>query len=501
LKGGFLYVDKTQYVYELVRYPKGLYFLSRPRRFGKSLLLSTIKSYFLGNRVLFKGLFLSSQPVEWKSHVIIHIDLGDRKAESALQFDRALCEAIDEQAAIHNVRLSGQDATSRFRELILSLTKGGEKVVILIDEYDKPILNNIGNPHVGEILNALKAFYAVIKATEPYQRFVLLTGVSKFSKISLFSDLNNLTDITMAAPFATALGYTQEELESYFAPRIHELAIREGVGYEEILGNLKSWYNGYRFEENSDTVYNPVSVMNCLSAQKFSNYWFETGTPAFLLDMMRNQEYDIAACLQEPVTELSFSAYDVDRISPTPLLIQTGYLTIIRSECVGDTRLYQLGFPNREVEQAFGAYLIDSYSNLDKERVGVQLLHLGRSLKVNDLSSFFSVLHAFFAGVPHTITIRHEKYYQTILYVTLRLLGLQVEAEVSTNIGRVDAVLKTSSNIFIIEFKLHGTAEDALEQIRMKGYADAWRADGREIVSVGVAFDPAENNIGRWVVG
>ena len=318
---------------------------------------------------------------------------------------------------------------------------------------------------------------------------------------TLFSDLNNLTDITMAAPFATALKYTQEELESYFAPRIHELAFKEGVCYDEMLENLKSWYNGYRFEESSDTVYNPVSVMNCLSAQKFSNFWFETGTPAFLLDMMRNQEYDIAACLQEPVTELSFSAYDVEQISPTPLLIQTGYLTIVRSELVGDTRLYQLGFPNREVEQAFGAYLIDSYSNLDKERVGVQLLHLGKFLKANDLNGFFSVLHSFFAGVPNTISIRNEKYYQTILYVTLRLLGLQVEAEVSTNMECVDAVLKTSSTIFIIEFKLHGTAEDALEQIRMKGYADAWRADGREIVSVGVAFDPVERNIGRWVVG
>jgi hypothetical protein len=330
---------------------------------------------------------------------------------------------------------------------------------------------------------------------------VFLTGVSKFSKVSLFSDLNNLTDISMAAPFATALGYTHNEVERYFSPGIQALANQEGVCYDDALGYLKTWYDGYRFEESSESVYNPVSVMNCLSSLKFSNFWFETGTPTFLLDLMRNQEYDIAALLQEPVTELSFAAYDVDCISITPLLFQTGYLTIKECERAGDTRLYQLGFPNREIEQAFGAYLIDSYTHLDKERVGVQLLHLSRYLNSGDLHGFFSTLHSFFAGVPHTITIRHEKYYQTILFITLRLLGLQLEAEVSTSRGRVDAVLKTPSKIFIIEFKLHGTAEEALEQVRMKGYPEAWHNDGREIVSVGVVFDPVTRNIGEWVTG
>ena len=501
IEGGFVYLDKTEYVYQLVRYPKGLFFLSRPRRFGKSLLLSTLKAYFLGRRDLFEGLALYDKPVQWKHHPIIHIDLGDRKAESASLLDQALCTAVNEQADIHGVRLSGQDAASRLRELILSLNSGNEKVVILIDEYDKPILSNIANPLIGEILRTLKSFYAVIKATEPYQRFVLLTGVSKFSKVSVFSDLNNLTDLTMAASYATALGYTQNELESNFSPLITELAAKEGMSYEGILEKIKSWYNGYRFHYSAETVYNPVSVMRCLNCGEFSNYWFETGTPAFLLDLIRNQDYDFAECLQEPVTELSFSAYEPERLSPTPLLFQTGYLTITGSELEGDIRLYQLGFPNREVEQAFGAYLIDSYTRLDKERVGVHLLHLSRHLKSGDLESFFSVLHAFFAGIPNTITLTHEKFYQTILYVTMHLLGLQVEVEVSTNRGRIDAILGTPDTIYILEFKLHGTAEEALEQIREKGYAEPWKTDGRGIICVGVAFDPVQRNIGKWITG
>ena len=279
IEGGFLYVDKTEFVYQLVRYPKGLNFLSRPRRFGKSLLLSTLKAYFLGRRDLFEGLALYDKPVRWKRYPIIHIDLGPKEVNSSEDLQEFLRNRIDLVAQRYGISLSRSSYEERFQELIERLSAKGEKVVILIDEYDKPILSNIANPQIGEILRTLKSFYAVIKATEPYQRFVLLTGVSKFSKVSVFSDLNNLTDLTMAAPYATALGYTQNELESNFAPLIAELAAKEGISYEDILEKIRSWYNGYRFEEGSETVYNPVSVMSCLSAGKFSNYWFETGTP------------------------------------------------------------------------------------------------------------------------------------------------------------------------------------------------------------------------------
>lgn len=499
IQGGYLYVDKTEYVYSLVAEPYGLFFLSRPRRFGKSLLLSTLKAYFLGRRDLFEGLALYDKPLPWNQYPVIHIDLGPKEVNSPEDLQEFLRNRTDMVASEYGISLTRSSYEERFQELIEKLSAGGEKVVILIDEYDKPILSNTANPKISEILRTLKSFYAVIKATEQYQRFVLLTGVSKFSKVSVFSDLNNLTDLTMAAPFATALGYTQRELESNFAPLISGLAEKEGMSHEDILEKIKSWYNGYRFHQSAETVYNPVSVMRCLDLGEFSNFWFETGTPTFLLDMMKKQEYDFAECLEEPVTELSFSAYDAERLSPTPLLFQTGYLTITGSEVEGDIRLYQLGFPNREVEQAFGAYLIDSYTNLDKERVGVHLLHLSRHLKSGDLEGFFSVLHAFFAGVPNTITLTHEKYYQTILYVTLRLLGLLVEVEVSTNKGRIDAILGTPDTIYIFEFKLHGTSQEALDQIRERRYAEPWKADSREIICVGVAFDPEERNIGEWI--
>jgi hypothetical protein len=366
-----------------------------------------------------------------------------------------------------------------------------------VDEYDKPLLGQLGQPGVREIQIALKAFYSVIKTTEAAQRFVLITGVSKFSKVSIFSDLNNLTDLTMQRATATLLGYTQTELEANFSEHITALTAALGKSREETIAELRDWYNGYRFHYEAETVYNPVSVMKCFYEQEFKNYWFETGTPTFLVDLLRDKPLDLSNQL---VPETAFSAYDPERLDPLPLLVQTGYMTIKDSHIEGRTRQYELGFPNFEIEESFSYWLAQGVACVSATDLSAALNRMVAALKRNDMSAMLGDLKTFFAKVPNTITIANEKYYQTIFFTVFTLIGAMIEAEVSTNIGRIDAVVKTAKDIFIFEFKLHGTAEDAMAQIRDLRYAERYYDDVRRVTIIGVAFDPAERNLGRWLI-
>jgi hypothetical protein len=353
--GNFLYVDKTATLWKLLEPSKGIYFLSRPRRFGKSLTLSTLKAVFQNKKHLFKGLALENKPHDWKEYPVIHLDLGDLSSASPELLNASLTTTINEAASLLGVKLKNIGASERFRELILQSSKK-EKVVILIDEYDKPILDNVTRKNVQSIWEVLENFYSVIKTTEPYQRFVLLTGVSKFARVSVFSKLNNLTDITMDVRFATMLGYTQEELEANFAEYIEHVCREQKMDRAELLDKLRLWYNGYRFEEDAATVYNPVSIGKFFeSGGKFKNYWFETGTPSFLLKLAKKQQFDFEKELSQLVSELAFASYEIDKLQTLPLLFQTGYLTIKGTSINRDRTSYHLGFPNQEVEGAFEA--------------------------------------------------------------------------------------------------------------------------------------------------
>ena len=499
IRHDYLYVDKTAFLYELVRRPFGQYFLARPRRFGKSLLVSTLKSIFLGERDLFEGLAIAEMDYDWERYPVIHIDLGSRQASSAEDLGRRLSEAVDDAAADYEIRLSRDGCAVRFEELVHRLAEQG-KVVILIDEYDKPILGNAEDlAEVKRIKQTLKAFYSVIKTTEPVQRFAFLTGVSKFSKVSVFSDLNNLTDLTMDERFATALGYTQEELELYFADRIERLADKQGLPREALLSKISQWYNGYRFTEHTPSVYNPVSVMNCLDQGKFRSYWFETGTPSFLIDLIKKREYDLAGIETESVLETAFSTYEIENLEILPLLVQTGYLTIRDFQQRGNRRLFSLGYPNYEVKEAFNTWLAASYSGLERGMVESRLFRLIDALEGQDLDRFFSDLRVFFANIPNTIHMRHEKYYQSIFYVIFSMIGLEIEAEVDTNIGRIDAVAATSDHVYLFEFKLHDTAESAMAQIREMRYYEKYLDRGKPVTLVGAAFDPNTRNVERWL--
>ena len=361
IEGGFLYVDKTASIYELLRPACAQYFLARPRRFGKSLLISTLKAIFQGQRELLDGLAITDTDYDWQTYPVIHLDLGTAAAQTAEDLKEALYYAIDRNAKTFDIKLTQKSAPGRFHELIDNLANRDGKVVILVDEYDKPLLGHLEKPTAPEIQRVLKEFYAVIKTTEAHQRFVLMTGVSKFSKVSIFSDLNNLTDLTMRKSTATLLGYTQSEMETNFSEYIDALGNELGKDRKDVLDDLRDWYNGYRFEESAETVYNPVSLMKCLQELKFKNYWFETGTPTFLVHMLRKNPINLDNLT---AAETDFSTYEPNNLAVLPLLVQTGYLTIKSVEDFGGTNLFQLGYPNREIEESFSRWLVQDFSHL-----------------------------------------------------------------------------------------------------------------------------------------
>ena len=497
IEGGFLYVDKTANIYNLVQPRFAQYFLSRPRRFGKSLLISTLKSIFLGQRELFAGLAIDRLDYDWQKYPVIHLDLGTAAAQTEAELEEMLLLKVTRCAQEYDIELPTHVPAGAFESLVMQLAARDGKVVILVDEYDKPLLGHLGSESALEIQRVLKQFYSVIKTTEAQQRFVLLTGVSKFSKVSVFSDLNNLTDLTMQRSSATLLGYTQDEVENNFGEYIDALADELGRSRDDMLEELRVWYNGYRFHYQSETVYNPVSLMKCLGNLEFKNYWFETGTPSFLIRLLKDMPIDMENLT---AAESDFSTYEPENLSVLPLLVQTGYLTIKQAEEFNDVRLFTLGYPNREIEQSFNRWLAVGFANIQPHEFSGTLLKLIRTLTAGRVDEMLEHMKTFFAQVPNTITLKNEKYYQTIFFTVFKVLGAAIDVEVSTNIGRIDAVVKTERNIYIFEFKLHGSAEDALRQIREKGYAEGYRDDGRSITLVGAAFGEKERNITDWLI-
>ncbi len=499
IKNNFLYVDKTGYIWELIRPGKAMYFMSRPRRFGKSLTVSTLDAIFHGKRELFKGLAIDAKPYDWKAYPVIYLDFADRRADTPQHLEQSLQEALKESSIRLGVTLTTDNAQSQFRELVLAASKSGE-VVILIDEYDKPILGNVANPQANEILKLLKGFFSVIKATASLQRFVFMTGVSKFAHVSVFSDLNNLTDITMAAEYATMLGYTQEELEANFRERIEPVAKRQGIAQTDFLDKMKDWYNGYRFHAKSATVYNPVSIAQFFNRQgEFNNYWFSTGTPTFLLELAKKNQFDFERALTQPVSAIAFDSYEVDNIDPLALLLQTGYLTIKSSFSEFNRELYRLGFPNLEVKSAFDTYLLNHYTSISRENIDTTGMELARLVCAGKVDEFMETLKNFFARIPYGIHVKEEKYYQTIFFMVFMMLGIYIEAESQTGDGRIDAVALSGQWLYIFEFKLDKDAETAISQIKTKEYFRKYSKSGKRIVLIGANFDSEKGQITKWI--
>ncbi|MBR4667116.1 MAG: AAA family ATPase [Lentisphaeria bacterium] len=496
INGNFLYVDKTEYIWQLIRPANAMYFLSRPRRFGKSLTLSTLKAVFEGKKELFKGLALYDKPYDWKTHPVIHLDMANCDIQTPEELSEYLNDLLTNVASSFDLNLRGELLTTRFENLISDIAKLGS-IVLLVDEYDKPILNNITDPKVKEILQVLKGFYSNIKKAGNDLRFAFITGVSKFCHVSLFSDLNNLTDITMDARYATMLGYTQEELEGNFSDRITALAGNRDL--DEFKEEIKAWYNGYRFHSSSATVYNPVSLAKFFeSGGEFNNYWFSTGTPSFLLELIKKQRFNFEEVLNTPVSNFAFDAYEIDRINPLTLLLQTGYLTIDSAvKRYGDT-VYRLRFPNLEVKGSFETYLAGYCSGLRTDQVKDSVYKLADAVTAGDVDGFMKAMKVFFAKVPYDVHLKDENNFHLLFFSIFMLLGISIEAESRTNEGRIDAVASNEGFVFVFEFKLDKTRELALDQIKERDYCRRYMNSGKKIFLVGVNFDMERGQIQDW---
>ena len=498
-QGGYCYVDKTALVYQLAQ--SGQYiFLSRPRRFGKSLLLSTLEAYFQGKKELFEGLAMERLEQDWAKYPVLRLDLNARRYEDASSLVAILNQHLEQWEALYGDEKKDRAPEERFAYLIEKIARAtGRNVVVLVDEYDKPLLQAIGNESLQtEYKNLLKAFYGVLKSQDAYIRFALLTGVTKFSKVSIFSDLNNLNDISLSSKFATICGITEEELYAGFAEDIKILADSSGLSLDEAKQELKEWYDGYHFALDCPDIYNPFSLLNVFSEMKFGSYWFETGTPTFLVTLLKKGHYVLSNLDKEQVTRDMLG--DIDNIggNPMPILYQSGYLTLKGYDREFGT--YSLGFPNREVSEGFNRYLLLGYASVPSGNSAFQIQNFVWEVRRGDTDAFMRRLQSFFADTPYELARDLEVHYQNVLFIVFKLLGFYVQVEYHTSQGRIDLVLQTPQYIYVMEFKLDGTAEEALQQIEEKQYALPFASDARKLYKVGVNFNNAVRNIEKWIV-
>jgi len=399
--GGDLYVDKTDFFHKLVTVNKGIFFLSRPRRFGKSLSVSILKNIFKGNKELFKGLKIYDMPYNWKTYPVINLNISQAPCESAEILNEGLCSLLNKSAEENGLKLSEQKHSGLlFGELLDKASTLG-RIVILIDEYDKPLVENIYAPHIEEVKQVLENFYINIKASDGHLRFVFMTGVTKFSKVSVFSKLNNLRDISMSEAFATMYGYTNEEVEHYFSDRMDALAIKNNVDRIEFRDKIQKWYNGFRFHEDAQTVYNPVSLGMFFNENgKFTNYWFSTGSPTFIFEVLKKQNIDFFKTFNDYIPDFVLDSFDVTNMQAAPLLLQTGYLTIETSKSMLDRTLYKLNFPNFEIQTAFGHHLVGMLTERNQQDVSTEIVKLQMALLDNDTATMQQILKSHIAAIP-----------------------------------------------------------------------------------------------------
>jgi hypothetical protein len=491
-EGNYLYVDKTKQLYSLIEESKGAYFLSRPRRFGKSLTLSVLDEIFSGNKDLFKRLWIHDSLWEWKKYPVLRFDFSKQKAKTQEELIHFIYQELEWNAKRNSVTLETSEYYAQFHELIQKCGSK-DKVVILIDEYDKPIIDHLENTEKAlEMREIMKGFFTVLKGSDPYIRFLLLTGVSKFSKADVFSNLNHLEDISLRDSFCDLIGITEEELESNFKEYILKLSEKEKTDYPGTLSKIREYYNGYSFSPEGTSVYNPFSTLLLLKSQSFEHHWFETGTPEFLVKLILKNQYDIVS-IPFQTDAIRFSTYEVDDLSITPLLVQTGYLTIKSYDRT--ERLYTLDYPNFEVKDAFLNYLFRKIQT--KEEGTPYSYRLSKAFGENDLQTCIEILREIFLTIEYDIQINQEKYYQTIFHLIFTLLGFRIHTEVKTNRGRIDAVVESKS-IYLFEFKLNGTKEEALSQIKEKKYYEKYISKGKPIYLVGLEFQ--DKNVGEYLV-
>lgn len=497
---GFLYVDKTALVYQLAQAGNPC-FLSRPRRFGKSLLLSTFEAYFLGKKDLFQGLALEKLEQEWLEYPVLHLDLNSEKYTDIDGLKDGLESQLRGWEELYGTNAQGISYSSRFMQVIkLAYEKTGKGVVVLIDEYDKPLLRSMHNPKLqNEFRELLTAFYTVLKSADPWLRFVFITGVTKFAQMGIFSNLNQLKDISFDPRYNALCGMTREEIEANFAPELKRLAEDNYLTGEECMERLTRMYDGYHFNYRDMTgMFNPFSILNVLDVRLFDNYWFASGTPTFLAEMLKKTHYDLRELDGLEVSAASLTDDRADVNNPVPMIYQSGYLTIKSYD--ERLRLYTLGYPNEEVKYGFLNFIVPFYTAVGESKAPFYIGNFVKELEAGDVEAFLTRFRAFFADFPYELNAKTERHYQVVFYLVFKLMGQFIQSEVQSAIGRADAVVKTLDYIYVFEFKLDGTAETALKQIDEKGYLIPYMVDGRQVVKVGVSFDAEKRNLGEWLI-
>ncbi|MEY4540869.1 MAG: hypothetical protein RLZZ306_2626 [Bacteroidota bacterium] len=483
----FVYVDKTEFIHRMAD-TGGYYFLSRPRRFGKSLFISTLESLFLAKKELFKGLYIEDKWNWEQTNPIIRISFSNIGHK-----EKGLYKAIDDQldsiANDYGITFKENVISGKFKELIEKLSESRGKVVVLIDEYDKPIIDFLGVDTAKAIENRdiMKTFYSILKDADPYLKLVFITGVSKFSRVSIFSDLNNLQDITTNKFFAGCCGITQEELESYFEKEL-QLTDKE---------KIKSWYNGYSWDTKT-SVYNPFSLLSFfVQGYEFKNFWFETGTPTFLIKLAK--QFHLYDFEDKETSLVHLSSYDIERLELIPLMFQTGYLTFKSYDEEGD--IYTLGFPNKEVKKSYLEILLDAVLEYPNEQGIVLVNEMRKALLVGNIDKLERILNSLFKSLPYELWQKeNEHFYHAIIHLTFTLLGVYVQSEVQTSDGRMDALIRMKDYIYCIEFKLDESAEKAIQQIKDKGYLQPFAHEGKRLIAVGINFSSEKKKIEefRW---
>ncbi|MBQ6923367.1 MAG: AAA family ATPase [Kiritimatiellae bacterium] len=487
---GFTYVDKTAILMKLADMSRGSqFFIARPRRFGKSLAVTTLQALFEGKRELFKGLAIEPQWDWSKKWPVLRIDMGTMQYDTVEELAEALKNYLLNEGKRLGVKVdTSLPVPSVFQNLIRDVagTSADGQCVVLVDEYDKPLLKKLNTPAVTAFKDFLKPFYGVIKYEEGKQRFAFVTGVSKFSKVSIFSDLNNLKDYTLHPLAGTLFGFTHAEVRKYYPGYLRELGAKFGKDADWAFDEIVKMYDGYKFHQDSEPVINPVSLGMTLDAMEFQSWWSKTAIPTFLLDFFKTRPLDVSSL---EVSESDMNAFEPEKIKPVVLLYQTGYLTIKGFERNGTFITYRLGFPNAEVESSFLDELSKLYSG-NESRAGKELVsRIGNTLRARDPEGFVEAFKSFFGEIPYDLTDRqNEQSWQAIMYVVVRLIGMNVGGEVRTNKGRIDLAVETATDAYVIEVKRDSTPMKAISQIREQGYVDKFRLSGKPITLIGIAF-------------
>ncbi len=464
------------------------------------MLISTLEAYFQGRKELFKGLAIDNLEKEWIQYPIFHIDLNIAKYDSLHDLESILDNALTKWEFIYGKGASETTFALRFAGVIeRAYLQTGQRAVILVDEYDKPMLQAIDNEELQEkFRNLLKPFYGVMKTMDGAIKFGMLIGVTKFGKVSVFSDLNNLDDISMWDEYVDICGISQQELYDNLDPELHEFADAQGMTYEELCAELRERYDGYHFVEDSIGIYNPFSLLNAFKRKKFGSYWFETGTPTYLVKLLKKHHYDLERMAHEETSADVLNSIDASSSDPIPVIYQSGYLTI--KDYDPEFGIYRLGFPNREVEEGFIRFLLPYYTHYSAVQSPFEIKKFVQEVNEGDYDAFFRRLQSFFADTPYELARDLELHYQNVLFIVFKLVGFYVKAEYHTSEGRVDLVLQTDKFIYVMEFKLNGTAEEALQQINEKHYALPFASDPRKLFKIGVNFSKKTRNIEKWIV-